>query len=490
MSARPRPLLAALVLGAVALVAVIAYLAASRAGGFIGFPLDDAWIHQTYARNLAQLGQFAFMPGQPSAGSTSPAWTLLLALGYLLHLDFRLWTYLLGGALLAANGWLGHRLVLRLWPTARGAAWAAGLFVVVEWHLVWAAASGMETLLFSTLVLLVFTLDPARYSAWLGLCVGLSLLVRPDGLLLLPFALALVVLAPTRSAKHAAWVVAGFALVCLPYLAFNQWLAGSLWPNTFYAKQAEYAAQRAAPLWQRLAQVGVLPFVGAQALLLPGLLWLAAQAWRRRQWDWVVPLAWVAAMVGAYALRLPVTYQHGRYLIPVIPVLVVLGTVGLARMLQWTSDRMWVRVASRAWLAATALLAVVFALLGAQAYTRDVQIIETEMVAAAHWVRANTPPTARVAAHDIGALGYYSERALLDLAGLVSPDVIPFIRDEAQLADWLDSAHADYLVTFPGWYPELVQKAKGGLQYQTNAPYSLAAGGERMAIYAWRAILP
>jgi hypothetical protein len=292
------------------------------------------------------------------------------------------------------------------------------------------------------------------------------------------------------AAKNVAWVVVGFALVCLPYLAFNQWLAGSAWPNTFYAKQAEYAALRAAPLWQRLAQVGVLPFVGGQALLLPGLLRLAWHALRRRLWDWVLPLAWVAAMVGAYALRLPVTYQHGRYLIPVIPVLVVLGTVGLARMLQWQSSRMWVRVTSRAWLAATVLLIVVFGLLGAQAYTRDVQIIETEMVAAAHWVRANTPPSARVAAHDIGALGYYSQRPLLDLAGLVSPAVIPFIRDEARLAAWLDSAQADYLVTFPGWYPRLVQQAKGGLQYQTTAPYSLAAGGERMAVYAWRAVLP
>lgn len=57
----------------IALLATGLYIAAAYYGGLRGFPLDDAWIHQTYARNLAQSGQLAYLPGQPSAGSTSPA---------------------------------------------------------------------------------------------------------------------------------------------------------------------------------------------------------------------------------------------------------------------------------------------------------------------------------------------------------------------------------------------------------------------------------
>lgn len=492
MRPRWRELLArpGLVLPMVAVVVTLAYLAAGRAGGVLGFPLDDAWIHQTYARNLGQLGQFAFVPGQPSAGSTSPGWTALLALGYVLRLDYRWWAYLLGASLLALNGWLAYKLTERYWPGASRAAWAAGLFVALEWHLAWAAASGMETLLFSALALVTFWLNPERHSLALGLAVGGSLLVRPDGLLLLPVALARVWLTPGRSLAVTLRVLAGFALVCLPYLGFNQWLAGSLWPNTFYAKQAEYTVLLARPLWKRLLQVGVLPLVGAQALLAPGILGVMVSGARRREWEMVLPLAWMAAMVGAYAVRLPVTYQHGRYLIPIIPVLIVLGTGGLARLLQWQSQQLLVRASSRAWGLATGLLAVGFALLGAQAYTRDVQIIETEMVATARWVRANTPAGARVAAHDIGALGYFGQRALLDLAGLVSPEVVPFIRDETRLAEWLTLSETDYLITFPGWYPELVQWTKHGLEYQTAAPYSPAAGGENMAVYRWDPILP
>ena len=75
---------------AAALLGVAAYVALARASGLHGFPLDDAWIHQTYARNLANAGQLAYVPGQPSAGSTSPAWSFLLSISYLLGLDYAL----------------------------------------------------------------------------------------------------------------------------------------------------------------------------------------------------------------------------------------------------------------------------------------------------------------------------------------------------------------------------------------------------------------
>jgi hypothetical protein len=110
------------------------------------------------------------------------------------------------------------------------------------------------------------------------------------------------------------------------------------------------------------------------------------------------------------------------------------------------------------------------------------------MVATARWVEQNTPPGARIAAHDIGALGYFGQRDLLDLAGLVSPDVIPFIRDEARLRQWLTDAGADYLVTFPDWYTDLPRGAP--LVFQTTAPFSPRAGGTNMAVYRWPGASP
>ena len=81
----------------IALAISLFYLAVSVWGyGSWGFPLDDAWIHQTYARNLARSGQLAFVPGVPSAGSTAPLWSFLLSIGYLLGAPYQIWTYGLG----------------------------------------------------------------------------------------------------------------------------------------------------------------------------------------------------------------------------------------------------------------------------------------------------------------------------------------------------------------------------------------------------------
>lgn len=509
---------------ALAALACLAYLASARLAGGLGFPLDDAWIHQTYARSLATTGQWAYRPGQTSAGSTSPLWTTLLSLGYVLGLDFRLWTYLLGFLALAATLGAVYHLGLHLFPQWPIVAPLAALLAAGEWHLVWAAGSGMETLLFTALSLLLLdafltspptpplkeerdathssltgnpvpALRPAGLgsSFAIGILGGLLTLTRPEGMVLL----ALVGGAGLLQRRNFRWLLAlglGFALLIVPYLLFNR-ASGAGWlPNTFYAKQQEYAVLLAEPYPLRLARLIVTTWVGPQVLLVPGFVWLAVRLGtpgtrgslgsqeflRVPAW---LPLVWWLAFLALYAWRLPVTYQHGRYLIPSLPILLLYGVAGTAALIRPASPRLWPRLIGRTVIAATVILALVFLARGAWAYVVDVQIVNSEMVAAAEWLREHTPPDTLVAAHDIGAIGYYAQRPLIDLAGLVTPEVIPFMRDEARLKAFIQAQKAAYLVTFPGWYPQLIADPCFTPVYQSTAGWSPAAGGEHMVVY-------
>jgi hypothetical protein len=456
----------------------------------LGLPLDDAWIHQTYARNLVQFGEWAFLSGQPSSGSTAPLWTAMLAVGRWLHIDPIVWSYFLGGLFLMASAWIcGKWLNLRSGVSLRWWFFAASL-LVLEWHLVWTSVSGMETTALILLFLLVLTwLDSQNWnSLGMGMLIGLGVWLRPDALsLLVPVAwhVAFQNSNQRRRILHRmGFVLIGALLLIGPYMAFNYALSDELWPTTFYAKQAEYAVYREIPFFNRLWAQLTPPLAGLSALFVPGLVLATIGQARHGSWWRMAPLLWVLSYVGAYAIRLPVNYQHGRYAIPIIPVVLVLGMEGMKGWVESDARSVFRRLSSRAWLIALPVLAVIFWWLGARAYAQDVAIIETEMIAASRWISSHTEADALIAAHDIGALGYFGGRALVDMAGLVSPEVIPILRDEDALERFLDAREADYLMTFPGWYPELVEQAE--LIYTTDAPHSIEAGGENMAVYRWR----
>jgi hypothetical protein len=519
-----------------------------------GYPLDDAWIHQAYARNLVRDGRLAFASEQASLGSTSLLWTLLLAPGYALgpalglNLMPALWTIILGVSFWLLTAWTGAALAQRLYPGQRSVAPWVGLACLLEWHMAWAALSGMEITLAAFLSLWLLERYAARAHAfWLGAIGGLLVLTRPEGIVLVALlALALVIegyTAPRRQGNNwpqrwagtlsaLANLFAGLALLLLPYLILNVVISGQPLPNTFYAKQAEYQALRARPIWARLWDVVRQPLIGAQVLLVPGFVWQAFSEMRRAVREWkarrmrtppaagagaepqaaacvpqqdtipapeppsvfvtLLPLAWWGAYHLLYALRLPVSYQHGRYLMPVLPILILYGLLGTAYWLQrWRAfhadGSTIARVLGRAWALALAVLFLAFLLLGARAYAVDTCIIQCEMVDVALWLRDHTLPGALVAAHDIGALGYFGQRPLLDLAGLVTPKVIPVMRDEERLLAFIVEQDARYLATFPSWYPTMIAKGveEGRLElvYQTDCSVTRRQGGDNMVVY-------
>jgi hypothetical protein len=171
---------------------------------------------------------------------------------------------------------------------------------------------------------------------------------------------------------------------------------------------------------------------------------------------------------------------------PALPALIVAGTVGLAAFIERTRRSLVGRVATRSLLAAAVLVFVFFAVVtGRSTYARDVRIINEEMVTAAHWIQANIPPDELLAIHDIGAVGYFAPRPILDIAGLVDPQVIPLLGDEDAMWNFMQEHDARYLMAFADQIPGgNVNDPHLCLAFTTNNPTAREAGGHNMTVYA------
>jgi hypothetical protein len=362
------------------------------------------------------------------------------------------------------------------------------LFFVFEWHFAWAGLSGMETLLhaliLTTVVVLLMT-QTTRFLT-LGLLTGLSVWIRPDGLTLIgPILLTIFMSRPDRKSRlnSTFLLLFGFATLFVPYLLFNLAIGGTPMPNTFYAKQAEYEVWQGLSILTRLGQLSLQLLVGPGLVLFPGvILWLWDSIKHGRRENLAVFL-WFIGYIGIYVMRLPV-YQHGRYLMPAMPAFFLFGLLAFFEYEKRTPAGRSRWAVQTTWSSILVMLGLSFIFLGAASYARDVELIEGEMVATAKWASENLPPDALIAAHDIGALGYYDDHELIDLAGLISPEVIPFIRNEPRLAEYLDERGADYLIAFPEVYSFMTRDLQ--VVFHTGNLITRSFGRDNMAIYLWK----
>jgi hypothetical protein len=463
------------------------YLLVSALYFRIGFPLDDAWIHQTYARNIATSGEWAFLPGQPSGGSTSPLWTFILSFSYLFHISPLIWTFGIGTLILWCSALLAELTIRQhldsyhpLFP------WVGGI-VIFEWHLVWASISGMETLLFSLLVMGVFYLLLKKNPEYMkiGLLIGIGIWLRPDALTLLGPACMVAGLdnlpSPQRI-RNIFKIIIGFLALFSLYILFTLALSGTPWPTTFYAKQAEYAPVANSSIFESFGKLSIQLIIGIGILLLPGYVITMRDAIINKKWNILAGFFWLVGMVGLYAWRLPEGYQHGRYLIPSMFVFFSFSLFGMIFFFKDLKNG-WRWSLGVSWIISFCVVLFYFWGYGAYIYAKDVAFIESEMVDTANWVADNIPAQNIIAAHDIGALGYFGDHPIVDLAGLITPEVIPFINDESLLKKYMDANKVNYLISFPSWYPQLIK----GLPeiYITQGKFAPLMKGENLVVYLW-----
>ncbi len=434
------------------------------------FPMDDTYIHFVYAQNLAEYGKLVFnFPTEKGVGTSSPLWVLLLTGGYAAGIPLHLVAKGLGIGTLIIVGVALYLLLRPIWGVI--ASFGAALAVVLSGPVLWFSLSGMETILFLALGLLA--LLAYRAGQWLptGLLLGLLTLARPEGLALaLAIGLAEII-RHKRIPRHLVWAGLICGLIAAPWFLYLYLRTGHILPTSGLSKHVTItmgirlvAAQnpildvltRFSPLtYSSLWVVYLVEFVlggmtlppprlpigaffgmpyytlslwaifGLVGMVVP-LLWAARRAWAVRRWPrllqdpdrrpWVVFLLWLVLHNLSYIAFLPTPGTASRY----GAINHVALWVGLAVGLRAFAHRPRLQ---RVWMAGLLLLLVADGIYWNSVYDANLEHMQNVRIAAARFVRDHVPPEELCAAFDIGAIRFYSERPIIDLYGLVDPEV-------------------------------------------------------------------
>jgi len=400
--------------------------------------IDDAYITYRYAANASRGQGFIYNPGQPTLSTTAPLWGLVLAgLGTLLGAER---IPLLANVLSALCLW-GGGLILWREGRRRGWPWAglAAALAYVSCPLLWLSL-GMESAWYLLLVLGAFHVAGQGDTKWLvaATLLALATLSRYDALVPTGIIFGWAFWHHLRDEGVRAppwWAVAAYAALLAPTMAWLGWQFGSPLPGTLAAKRAQSALGVTGffPHTTFLEGMGILlrayfAQTAAYGALLPLLLvGLWAGATRAR---WVLPvLLWALFHILAYLL-LGVT-PYIWYYAPLVPAGAWCLGLGVESLVRWRA-RPLAELLMAALLAAFLLsdARMIAALHGGRVPSPE--DITSKVLPEAkvdsyrrvgEWLAANTPEGTLVGVTEVGIIGFYAQRPMVDFLGLLQPDV-------------------------------------------------------------------
>ena len=410
-----------------------------------GFPLDDAYIYLTYAKQAGRLEPFSYFPGGGySAGSTSVLWPMVIApfwsLGARGH-DLVWVSFGLCTALYAATCVGCYRLVRDIGGRIPGLA-AAGITLAIA-PFAWTALAGMEVafasaLLVTTMILLIHCPPAGPPPRLLAVWLAATSLSRPEATMIVGGIVGIAVLARLRQrdVRAAAWWL--LPLVApLAWVTANKLLAGNWFPNTgvakshFYLPGFDWTYWWAAVTRQSGKMMTALFWDGASPLVWPRLiaaLWLVGAVrvlwWARTQQRWLVgvlvvtsPFVLVFAVIASSGAW---NFHNYRYIAPAFPLLAI--TAACALIPPARATRAWLTgwlVATLGFVGAMGTAAIPAMRAEIELYAQNVVDLNRQVVTLGQYIHRKLPG-ASIMFHDAGAIAYYGDTRVYDMLGLVT----------------------------------------------------------------------
>lgn len=411
---------------------------------FLGdWTYDDPFITYRYAENLANGNGFVYNVGEKILSTTTPFYAILLAALKNPFLNIPKVAIIVSLLSVSAGG-LAILLILQKFGL-HFASWF-GLILYSLFPTVINTTSS-ETPLYLALGLFsiyFFLEDKYILSSVLS---GLMVITRPDGVLL-PFILVLYYFFKHRKINYKFILGAG-TIICLWY-GFAWVYFGNPLPVTLMVKQSQgemaisqlfpagfistlrnYSQNKVYWIYFVFSLLGVVKLSKKQFIPL----------WIIISWNIVYFLSYTILGVSRYFW----------YYAPLVPTFILLSAAGLEWLIVIKNPRYRYTI-----FILILVTTISFQLIGLQNLTtnKDKRIEIYKDIGT--WISKNTPSDSKIGVLEVGIIGFYSDRTMIDFAGLIQPDVARQMKNTSTYQEtsiWaIQHYKPDYLVLHKNFF--------------------------------------
>lgn len=483
----------------------IAYLITeySIAGHQFGAPLDDVWIHFRFAENFAHGFFYQYNQGEPTPGTTSPLWVVILSLPFLFSQSAIIPFALFAGSLFFLIALIElYKYCIRL-----GFDGIFSLFITLltmgAGRLLWSSLSGMEITLFTLLCVLIFKnhldeIQRGKLTIVNGLLLGIAANTRPETYLLagLYYVTSIYILRKNLGDNigRLALSIIIFTVLILPYPIFSYMHTGGFLPNTYEGQVGD--TPKYIPNFTFILESGKI-FVKDNFFIF--LLWLAGSGYfvysvfkRRVENNFLLVNLWVIMLPLVSAFAAPNWRHHGRYLIPLIPFINIVAIYILRKILLYFKDKQYrhYSLLRKASMSVVLLATINSAVLFAGVLGWNVQNINSQQGTIGNWLKANLPDEKAFGMNDIGIITFTTKKYVVDMAGLVTPEIFRFQKMSYEdgtrsLFRLLKDKGVNYIIIYPDWFEYIMQHHASAFEkvYSARLEKNTICGGIEMFVY-------
>ncbi len=401
--------------------------------------MDDALIYLRYIRNVVEGYGLTYNAGEKFNALTSPLYTVLLVTMSFFLKSLQAATVVLSAGFLFAASILGARLFGR---GTLEAVVTASLICSVHYFY---QTMGMETTLFLFLAASSLYLYKQN-SRWFLVTLALLVITRNEGVFL-GLMLGTDYLLRHRALPDIKMLLLAVAIFLAPYV-FNFLYYGDFVATTGSAKigQGKSGLWGESGIFFRTGYFIPAFFSNSIAALITLLILTVYGAWSlRREPLAILTLLFLVLLLAFYAgFNIP---AYHWYYGPFFFFALLFACRGFFNLL----DRLMAQRPDKYRIGAMLAVSGLALFMASRLISFNEILPQQNYVATGNWLKENTLPEASVAMVEIGLVGWYSERYIIDILGLVNPHNADYVA-QREFSSWLMHYQPDYLLRHePVW---------------------------------------